>query len=131
MRASDTDRALPSEMLETIMAKMTQEQMQADWSATKNIVGFQDLLNGETDDGRYSILSQLLAEEFKKFKKPKAEALRSAGINSSRVIEDVGNPLMGIFLGALMIAATMGGFFLWDNYQGGADAKATVQIDRE
>jgi hypothetical protein len=118
-------------MPETIMAKMTQEQMQADWTATKNIVGIQALLDGETDDGRYSILSQLIAEEFKQFKEPQAEAPRSAGINPNRVIEDVGNPLMGIFIGALMIAATMSGFFLWDNYQSGADAKATVQIDRE
>jgi hypothetical protein len=53
-----------------IMTKMTQKQMQADWTAAKYIVGFQELLNGETD----RILSQLLAEEFGKFKKPLAEA---------------------------------------------------------
>jgi hypothetical protein len=44
--------------------------MQADWTAAKYIVGFRELLNGETD----RILSQLLAEEFGKFKKPLAEA---------------------------------------------------------
>jgi hypothetical protein len=61
-------------MLETTMAKMTQEELQADWTATKNIVRFQELLNGETDDGRYEILAQLLANEFKKLK-PQAETL--------------------------------------------------------
>jgi hypothetical protein len=60
--------------VETVMTKMTQEQMQTDWTATKNIVRFQELLNSETDDGRYRILSQLLVEEFGKFKKPQAEA---------------------------------------------------------
>ena len=113
------------------MAKMTQEQKQADWTATKNIVGFQELLNGETDDGKYSILTQLLAEEFGKFKKPQVEPLRSGGISPDRVIEDTGNPLMGIFLGALIIAATMGGFFVWNDYQGGSSAKTTALIDQE
>ena len=54
------------------MTKMTQDELQADWIATKNIVQFQELLNGETDDGRYEILAQLLANEFEKLK-PKAE----------------------------------------------------------
>ena len=52
------------------MAKMTTEQMQGDLSAIKNIAGFQELLNSETDDGRYKILSQLLSDEFGKLKKP-------------------------------------------------------------
>ena len=52
------------------MVIMTQEQMQADWFATKNIVRFQELLNGETDDGKYRILAQLLADEFEKFNPP-------------------------------------------------------------
>ena len=51
------------------MTKMTREELQADWTATKNIVRFQELLNDETDDGRYEILAQLLADEFEKFKK--------------------------------------------------------------
>jgi hypothetical protein len=59
--------------METITTKMTQQELQADWSAMKNIVGFQELLNGETDDGRYSILSQLLAQQSAKFKKRQAE----------------------------------------------------------
>jgi hypothetical protein len=65
-------------MVETIMTKMTQEKMEADWIATKNIVRFQKLLKSETDDARYRILSQLLAEEFRKFNEPLAEA-RHAG----------------------------------------------------
>jgi hypothetical protein len=110
------------------MAKMTQEQMQADWTATRNIVGFQELLNGETDDGRYRILSQLLSEEFGKFKKPQAEAPKPPRCDSERAVVNLGNPLAGLLLGALMIASTMAGFFVWDNYQGDADAKTTVQI---
>ena len=55
------------------MTKMTREELQADWTATKNIVRFQELLNGETDDGRYEILAQLLADEFEKFEKTQAE----------------------------------------------------------
>jgi hypothetical protein len=47
-------------MVKTFMTKMTQEEMQADTIATNNIVRFQDLLNNETDDSRYRILSQLL-----------------------------------------------------------------------
>lgn len=112
------------------MAKMTQEQMQADWTATKNIVGFQELLNGETDDGRYRILSQLLSDEFGKFKKPPAEA-KPLQPDSDRIDVNLGNPLAGLLLGALMIAATTGGFFVWDNYQGGADAKAIVSTSHK
>ena len=43
IRACDTGRVLPSEMLETIMAKMTKEQMLADWTTTKDISCFQEL----------------------------------------------------------------------------------------
>ena len=108
------------------MAKPTQEQIQADWIATKNIVGFQELLNGEIDEGRYKILSQLLSDEFEKFKKPQAEAPKPAQPDPDRAIVNLGNPLAGLLLGALMIAATMGGFFIWDNYQSGADARAAI-----
>ena len=106
------------------MTKMTQGHDKADTA------GFQELLNGETDDGRHSILSQLLSDEFNRFK-PHAHASKSTGITSIRVIEDVGNPLKGIFLGAIMIVATMGGFFLWDIYQSASDAKTTALIDQE
>jgi len=108
------------------MTKPTQEQMQADWIATKNIVGFQELLSGETDEGRYRILSQLLSDEFEKFKKPQAEAPKPAQPDPDRAVVNLGNPLAGLLLGALMIAATMGGFFILDNYQSGADAKAAI-----
>jgi len=95
-------------MLETIMAKMTKEQMLADWTTTKDIVCFQELLKEETDEGRYAILSQLLSEEFEQFK---VEAPRPPQPDPKGAIDDFGNPLMGLFLGASMIAATMGGFF--------------------
>lgn len=110
------------------MTKKTQEQMQADWTATKNIAGFQGLLNGETDDGRYKILSQLLSDEFGKFEKP--EAPKPPQRHSDRTVVNLGNPLTGLLLGALMIAATMGGFFVWDKYQSGADAKAAGLTDQ-
>jgi hypothetical protein len=50
--------------METITTKMTPEEMQADWIATRNIIRFQESLNGETDDSKYRILSQLLVKEF-------------------------------------------------------------------
>jgi len=112
------------------MATKTQEQMQADWTATKNIAGFQEMLNGETDEGRYEILSQLLSDEFGKFKKPQAEAAKPIQSDSDRAIVNLGNPVTGLLLGALMIAATMGGFFVWDNYQARADATETVATDQ-
>jgi hypothetical protein len=59
------------------MAKMTKDERQAARMVTKNIVRFQELLNGATDDGRCSILSQLLVEEFRKFNKPQAKAQRA------------------------------------------------------
>jgi len=112
------------------MAKMTTEQMQGDLSAIKNIAGFQELLNSETDDGRYKILSQLLSDEFGKLKKPQAEASKPPRSDCDRAVVNLGNPLAGLLLGALMIGGTVAGFFVWDNYQGGADAKTTVQIGR-
>jgi len=35
-----------------IMTNMTQERMRADWTATKDIAGFQELLKDETEDDR-------------------------------------------------------------------------------
>ena len=101
------------------MTKMTQEQMEADWFATRNIAGLQEQLNAETDDGKSSILTQLLAVEFAKLRMP-----QSGVVASDRVTVDVGNPAKGIVFGVLLIAATTAGFFLWENYQGGADARA-------
>lgn len=113
------------------MSKLTQEQMQADWKATKNIADFQELLNGETDGGRYRILSRLLSDEFEKLKKPQAKIPMSARVAPNPIIEDLGNPLMGILLGALMVSVSVGGLFLWDNHQGGPDANATALINQE
>ena len=95
------------------MEKMTQERMHADWTATKNIVRFQELLNGETDEGRYRILSQLLSDEFETFKKPRKQAPTPLRPDPDGAIVDPGSPLAGAAMGALMIAATLGGFFLW------------------
>ena len=103
------------------MPKMTQEQMEADWLATRTIAGLQERLNAETDDGKSSILTQLLAAEFAKLRKP-----QSGVIDSDRVTVDVGNPAKGIVFGMLLIAASAGGFFLWESYLGGADAQAAV-----
>lgn len=103
------------------MRKMIQERMEADWVATRNIARLKEQLNAETDDGKASILTQLLTLEFAKLRKP-----QSGVIESDRVTVDVGNPAKGIVLGVLLIAATTGGFILWDIYQGDADAKAAV-----
>jgi hypothetical protein len=114
--------ALSALAMEAIMTEKTLKELHTDWIATKDVVGFQQLLNEETDEGRYSILSELLAQEFGRFRKPQA---KSPGEPDSVVI-DVGNPLMGFLLGALVIAGTMGSLFLWESYQGSADASAAV-----
>src|SRR6188768_1844913 len=106
-------------MLEIVMTNLTQEQMQADWIATRNIAGLQEQLDAETDDGKSSILTQLLAVEFAKLRKP-----QSGVIVSDRVTVDVGNPTMGFVIGLILIATTTGGFFLWSNSTGGANAKS-------
>ena len=51
------------------MMKMIPEERRADWAAPQDGVRFQEKLNAATDDGRYKILGQLLADEFRKFKK--------------------------------------------------------------
>jgi hypothetical protein len=56
-------------MMESSMMKMTQEERRAEWAAPLDVIRFQEELNAETDDGRYKILKQLLADEFGKFKK--------------------------------------------------------------
>jgi len=103
------------------MPKMSQEQMEADWLATRNIAGLQEQRNAETDEGKSRILTQLLAAEFAKLRMP-----QSGVIACDRVTVDTGNPAKGIVVGMLLIAATTGGFFLWENYQGGADARAAA-----
>ena len=103
------------------MPKMTQEQMEADWLATRKIARLQEQLDAETDDGKSTILTQLLAVEFAKLRRPQADV-----IACDRVTIDTGHPAKGIVFGILLIAATTGGFFLWENYQGSADARAGV-----
>jgi hypothetical protein len=58
------------------------------------------------------------------------ESARLAQTGPENVIEDFGQPLVGFFLGALMIAITISGYFLWNNYHGGADAMATVSLNQ-
>jgi hypothetical protein len=108
-------------MLETAMTKMTKEQMQADWNATRNIAERQERLKSETDEGRSSILTQLLADEFTKFKTP-----QSGIIASDHVTVDIGNPVMGFVFGVLLIAATTGSVVLWESFQGSMSARAAV-----
>jgi len=56
-------------MVVSIMMKTIQEEQQAGRAAIQDIFRFQEKLNAETDDGRYQILAQLLADEFREFKK--------------------------------------------------------------
>jgi len=51
------------------MMEMTQQERHADWVITQNIARFQERLSAETDEGKYKILAQLLADEFRKFEK--------------------------------------------------------------
>jgi len=109
------------------MTNMTQERMRADWTATKDIAGFQELLKDETEDGRYNILSLLLSDEFAKFK-TEAEVPKPFQTDSKRAIVNLGNPLVGLLFGALIVVGTMGGFFLWDNLQGSVDARTAISM---
>ena len=61
--------ALPSWMMERIMGNKTKEELWAGWVTAQNIVRFQEILKGETDEGRYRILAHLLADAFDKSKK--------------------------------------------------------------
>ena len=51
------------------MVKVPQQESWRDWLDTQNMVRFLDMLNAETEDGRYEILTQLLANEFETPKK--------------------------------------------------------------
>ena len=103
------------------MTKMTQEQMRADWIATKNIAEIQQQLDAEVDDGKSSILTQLLADEFAKLRTP-----QSGVSDSDRVTVDVGNPIMGFVYGLLLIAVTTAGFLLWEGHQAWADDPVAI-----
>jgi hypothetical protein len=56
-------------MVESIMVKVPQQESWRDWLDTQNMVRFLDMLNAETEDGKYEILTQLLANEFETPKK--------------------------------------------------------------
>jgi len=88
--------------------------------ATTRFSGLRSYRRQSSRDGRRT--------RFGKLEKPSAEASKSPRSDCDRAVVNLGNPLAGLLLGALMIAGTMAGFFVWDNYQGGADAKTTVQI---
>ena len=105
------------------MTKMTQERMEADWLATRNIAGLQEQLDAETDDGKSSILTQLLAAEFAKLKTPQS-------IGPERVTADAGKRAKGIVFCVLLVTATTGGVFLWENHQGGTDVRAVMAESR-
>jgi len=51
------------------MMKMPQQELRPDWLDTQNLTRFLDILNAETEDGKYEILTQLLANEFETPKK--------------------------------------------------------------
>ena len=55
-------------MVESSMMKMSLEELQAHWVAAQNIDRFQDLLDAETEDGKYKILARLLSLELEKMK---------------------------------------------------------------
>jgi hypothetical protein len=54
------------------------------------------------------------------------ERREAAGTGRNRAVVDVGNPLMGILLGVLLIAGTMAALFLWQSHQDGAVAEPVV-----
>jgi hypothetical protein len=54
-------------MVEIAMTNKTEEEVMADWITTQNIARFQDMLKGETDEGRHRILEGLLKDQFRKF----------------------------------------------------------------
>jgi hypothetical protein len=56
-------------MVESIMMKMPPQEPLRDWLDMQNMVRFLDMLNAESEDGKYKILTQLLANEFEPFKK--------------------------------------------------------------
>ena len=112
------------------MAKTTQDHMPPCQPVPRDSTGFLEMVNAQTEEGKYGILSELLSEEFDKTATLPAEALKHAKKNPESVVVNFGNPLMGLLVGAAIIAVTTGGFFLWDNTQGTAAAEPIVSIDR-
>jgi hypothetical protein len=63
-------RALHQNGGDLIVENKTEEQVMADWITTQNIARFQEMLKGETDEGRHRILEGLLRDQFRKFGSP-------------------------------------------------------------
>jgi hypothetical protein len=55
--------------MEMGMVDKTAAELHADWVVRQGIAKFQERFNAETDDGRFEILSALLADEFTNFVK--------------------------------------------------------------
>jgi hypothetical protein len=51
------------------MSEKTKEQKWADWLALQRGGNFQEMLNAQTEDGKYRILAQLLSKELGQLKK--------------------------------------------------------------
>jgi hypothetical protein len=54
------------------MMKETASQLHAKWVAAQNIGRFPQLLDAETEDGKYKILAQLLSHELEQLKNHRA-----------------------------------------------------------
>jgi len=52
------------------MSEKTKEQIWAEWVAKQRGGNFQEMLNAQTEDGKYQILAQLLSKELAQYKKP-------------------------------------------------------------
>jgi hypothetical protein len=55
--------------MEAVMLEMTREERNADRIVKQSIDGFQARFNAQTDDGKYNVLAQLLANEFRTLEK--------------------------------------------------------------
>lgn len=51
------------------MSEKTKEQIWAEWLARQRGGNFQEMLNAQTEDGKYQILAQLLSKELGQLKK--------------------------------------------------------------
>jgi hypothetical protein len=52
-----------------VMLEKTQEQVWAAWLSKQNGGNFQEMLNAQTEDGKYQILAKLLSDEVEQIKK--------------------------------------------------------------
>jgi len=52
------------------MSEKTKEQIWAEWVAKQHGGNFQEMLNAQTEVGKYQILAQLLSKELAQNKKP-------------------------------------------------------------